>query len=220
MSLYLILREHGINVSHKNISRKISNEDSDQFLKGTSKDTCSTLGDTSSTLMDIDCTSRDTYGTARDITSHEICRDTLCTSSDTIGTLRGTSSTSKDTGSTLRETYSTSKDNNNTIDRNSVDTDSVFMDNVSTSGGPAGASRDISGPHDSLHGNINGFEGTKQDAKLWSNVEHLMISSENDVKDNLETNGIFGEDLVEDEDGEEGQLWKVVEGKRLLSDVI
>ena len=183
-------------------------------------DACSTSGDTSSTLMDIDCSSRDTYGTSRDGSSHEICRDTLSTSGDPSGTLMGTNRTSRDTGSTLWETYNTSKDNNNIIDRNSVHTSGVFMENVSTSGVPAGTSRDISGPHDSMHGNINGFEGTKRDAKLWSNVEHLIISSENDVKDNLETNGIFGEDLVEDEDGEEGQLWKVVEGKRRLSDVI
>ena len=168
--------------------------------------------------MDIDCTSRNTCGTSRDSSSHDICRDTFSTSGDPSGTLRGTNSTSRDTGSTLRQTYNTSKNNN--IDLNSMDTGSVLMDNVSTSGVPSGASRDISGPKDSLHGEINGFEGTKQDAKLWSNVEHLMISSENNVKDNLETNGIFGEDLVEDEDGEEGQLWKVVEGKRRLSDVV
>jgi hypothetical protein len=47
-----------------------------------------------------------------------------------------------------------------------------------------------------------------------------MLLSENEVKTDLQRNGIFGEDLVEDEDGEEGQLWKVLEGKRPLSDVV
>ncbi len=186
-------------------------------------DAFSTSGDSRSTFADIDSTSRDASGTLRCTDG----RDTNTTSS----ALKPTDGTSRNIRSTLRETHSTSKDNNGVIDRTSMDTGGTLGDKVSTSGDIVGTSwdtvstsRDINGSQrdtdNSLHGNINGFEGSKQDAELWTNVEHLMLLSENEVKTDLQRNGIFGEDLVEDEDGEEGQLWKVLEGKRPLSDVV
>lgn len=162
--------------------------------------------------MDIDCISRETYGTSRD--SRSTSGDIDGTSRNINGTLRGNDGSSMKTYITLRDTCRDT----------SRDTGSTLRDHVSTSRDIVGTSSDINGSQrdtgDSLHGNINGFEGSKHDAELWANVEHLLISRENEVKNDLETNGVFGEDLVEDEDGEEGQLWKVIEGKRHISDVI
>ena len=222
--MFLILRENGIDVDHS-LNRKMCIKNTDQIPWGTSEDIHSNLGDTYSTSRDSDCTSRDTHGTNNG-TSSGTHRDTFTTSrgsrgiaGDFCGT-RGNEGTSMDTGGTLRESYGTSMDNNGVVDPNFVKTGGVLRDNFGTSGDRVGTSRDISGYHNSLHGDINGFEGTQQDVELWSNVENVMTSTENEVKDKLETNGFFGEDLVEDEDGEEGQLWKVVEGKRRLSDVV
>lgn len=62
-------------------------------------------------------------------------------------------------------------------------------------------------------------EVTKRDDELWENVENFMQSSESHARDNLERNGAIAED-EDDEDGEEGQLWKVVEGRREISEVV
>ena len=59
----------------------------------------------------------------------------------------------------------------------------------------------------------------RHNADLWENLENFMQASENHARGNLERNGGMAEG-EDDEDGEEGQLWKVVEGKREISDVV
>lgn len=79
------------------------------------------------------------------------------------------------------------------------------------------------GSHDSHDGPVatrtEASEVGRQDGDLWENVEHFMQSSEHRARDKLEQNGAVAED-DDDEDGEEGQLWKVIEGKREISEVV
>ena len=187
------------------------------------------LIESSGKSTDVDCSLRDTHVTSSiNCTSNGTLMDTSCTSRSTSGTMMDAegfsvhntitdSCTTPNSGerydcSNLEEKHGTSEDNCG-IGDSSVDVRNTFRDHAS-------ASKDILSSSCDVGESINGFVGSKENAELWGNVEHLMTLNENEVKNNLEKNGIFAEDLFEDDEGEEGQFWKVVEGKRHISDVI
>ena len=64
----------------------------------------------------------------------------------------------------------------------------------------------------------DGFVDNEDEEALWFKVESTMKATEQHAIENLEYLGVVAEG--DEEDGEEGQLWKVVEGKAKLADLI
>lgn len=54
---------------------------------------------------------------------------------------------------------------------------------------------------------------------LWQKIEATMKARQSYAVETLENLGVVAED-DEDDDSEEGQLWKIVEGKAKLAEVV
>ena len=65
----------------------------------------------------------------------------------------------------------------------------------------------------------DGFVDNEDEEALWLMVESTMKATEQHAIENLENLGVVAEG-DDDEDSEEGQLWKVVEGKAKLANLI
>lgn len=184
---------------------------SNAIYDGTLRSTSCTLRGSTGTLRDTCSTSESvTNGTSMD--SHSALTDTKCSP-------RILNGTSVDIGSTLRDACSTSKERNGT----SMDNRSAFNDSTVryVEGNSSARIVETSATKATLPEVSDSDKATKHDAGLWTNVENAMLSTDNKVREGLEMNGVSAhEDLDNDEDSEEGQLWTVVEGRRHISEVI
>ena len=63
------------------------------------------------------------------------------------------------------------------------------------------------------------FNGVEDEEVLWLQIEATMRKRESYVIETLENLGVVAEG-DDDEDSEESQLWKVVEGKAQLAEVV
>lgn len=61
--------------------------------------------------------------------------------------------------------------------------------------------------------------GDEDEERLWLKIETIMKARESYAVETLENLGVVAEG-DDDEDSEEGQLWKVVEGKSHLGEVV
>ena len=61
--------------------------------------------------------------------------------------------------------------------------------------------------------------GDEDEEALWSEVESTMKARESYAIETLENLGVVAEG-DDDEDSEEGQLWKMIEGKAQLAEVV
>lgn len=68
----------------------------------------------------------------------------------------------------------------------------------------------------SLSKDLNGVE---DEEVLWQKIEATMKARQSYAVETLENLGVVAEG-DEDEDSEEGQLWKIVEGKAKLAEVV
>ena len=232
--MYLTLREHGIHVGdnvevtqgtlrdsgcnfvdHGCTSRdcegsNFRDQNSNAIYDGSLRNTSCTLRG-SGTVRNTSSTSESvTYGTSMDSRSSTI--DTNCTPNVINSTIM-------DIGSTLRGARSTSKGSHGT----SMDNHSAFNNSSvkCIEGNNSARVVDTSAAKATLLEVSDNHKATKHDVELWTNVENAMLSTDNKVRENLEMNGVSAhEDLDNDEDSEEGQLWTVVEGRRHISEVI
>ena len=225
----LTLREHGIDVGDNVEVTQCTPRDSgcnfvdngctsmdfkgNNFRSGISRsfhNTSNTIYD--SALRNTSCTLRDTPDTTGDICS-TLKSVTNGTSIDTNCTPRVVNGTSMIIGGTSKDVYNTSNGSRGTsVDYNDGTLRYVESKNSACAVNTSAATLpDVSDSH----------KGTKHDAELWTNVENAMLSADNKVRENLERNGVSAhEDLDNDEESEEGQLWTVVEGRRHISEVI
>lgn len=68
----------------------------------------------------------------------------------------------------------------------------------------------------SLSKDLNGVE---DEEVLWQKIEATMKARQSYAVETLENMGVVAEG-DEDDDSEEGQLWKIVEGKAKLAEVV
>lgn len=69
---------------------------------------------------------------------------------------------------------------------------------------------------ESLSKDLNGVE---DEEVLWQKIEATMKARQSYAVETLENLGVVAEG-DEDDDSEEGQLWKIVEGKAKLAEVV
>lgn len=65
----------------------------------------------------------------------------------------------------------------------------------------------------------NDFVGDEDEEAVWLKIEDTMRAREPNAIETLENLGVVAEG-DDDEDSEEGQLWKVIEGKAQLAEVV